>query len=155
ARRRTARSSPSPRQPPQGRSCRAQGNGSSFTSSRSMGDPRTLTELFFGAMDRAAARPVVLRYKRRDAWEGVSGAAVLERVQDVSLGLCELGVAPGDRVAILSENRPEWAFADYACLALRAADVPIYPTLPPKQIEYILRDSGAVAVFVSTKLQLD
>jgi len=120
-----------------------------------MADPRTLTELFFGAMDRAAARPAVLRYKRRDAWEGISGAAVLERVQDVSLGLCELGIGPGDRVAILSENRPEWAFADYACLALRAADVPIYPTLPPKQIEYILRDSGTAAVFVSSKMQLD
>jgi long-chain acyl-CoA synthetase len=120
-----------------------------------MADPRTLTELFFGAMDRAAARPVVLRYKRRDAWEGISGAAVLERVHDVSLGLCELGIGPGDRVAILSENRPEWAIADYACLALRAADVPIYPTLPPKQIEYILRDSGAAAVFVSSKMQLD
>ena len=120
-----------------------------------MADPRTLTELFFGAMDRAAARPVVLRYKRRDAWEGISGAAVLERVHDASLGLCELGIGPGDRVAILSENRPEWAFADYACLALRAVDVPIYPTLPPKQIEYILRDSGAAAVFVSSKVQLD
>jgi len=120
-----------------------------------MADPRTLTELFFGAMDRAAARPVVLRHKRRDAWEGISGAALLERVHDVSLGLCELGVGPGDRVAILSENRPEWAFADYACLALRAADVPIYPTLPPKQIEYILRDSGTAAVFVSSNMQLD
>ena len=62
---------------------------------------------------------------------------------------------PGDRVAILSENRPEWAIADYACLAARCADVPIYPTLPAKQVEYILRDSGAVAVFVSTAAQLE
>ena len=62
---------------------------------------------------------------------------------------------PGDRVAILSENRPEWAIADYACLAARCTDVPIYPTLPAKQAEYILRDSGAVAVLVSTAAQLD
>jgi long-chain acyl-CoA synthetase len=120
-----------------------------------MMEPRTLNQLFFGAMDRAAARPVILRYKHGDHWENVSGAALLERVHDVSLGLGELGIGAGSRVAILSENRPEWAFADYACLALRATDVPIYPTLPPKQIEYILRDSGAAAVFVSTKAQLD
>jgi long-chain acyl-CoA synthetase len=54
----------------------------------------------------------------------------------------------------MSENRPEWAIADYACLCARAADVPIYPTLPAKQAEYILRDSGAVAVFCSTAQQL-
>ena len=67
-----------------------------------------------------------------------------DQVQDLSLGLQELGVRRGDRVAILSENRPEWAIADYACLAARCTDVPIYPTLPAKQAEYILRDSGAV-----------
>jgi long-chain acyl-CoA synthetase len=78
----------------------------------------------------------------------------MARVQDVSLGLRDLGVGPGDRVAILSENRPEWAVADYACLALRAADVPIYPTLTAKQVAYILRDSGATTLFVSTKQQL-
>jgi long-chain acyl-CoA synthetase len=119
-----------------------------------MAEPRTLNELFLGAMDRMAARPAVLRRKHMGRWEDMSGSAVLERVHDVSLGLRDLGVGPGDRVAILSENRPEWAIADYACLALRAVDVPVYSTLPPKQIDYILRDSGAVAIFVSTKHQL-
>ena len=79
---------------------------------------------------------------------------VEERVRAVSVGLRELGIQPGDRVSILSENRPEWAIADYACLCARAADVPIYPTLPAKQVEYILRDSGAVVVFCSTATQL-
>ncbi len=78
-----------------------------------------------------------------------------ERVQDLSIGLQELGVRRGDRVAILSENRPEWAIADYACLAARCTDVPIYPTLPAKQAEYILRDSGAAAVLVSSAAQLE
>jgi len=55
----------------------------------------------------------------------------------------------------VSENRPEWALADYACLTARATDVPIYPTITPKQTEYILRDSEAVATFVSTAAQLD
>ncbi len=78
-----------------------------------------------------------------------------ERVRDLSIGLLELGVRPGDRVAILSENRPEWAIADYACLAARCTDVPIYPTLPAKQAEYILRDSGAVAILVSGETQFE
>jgi long-chain acyl-CoA synthetase len=78
-----------------------------------------------------------------------------ERVQDLSLGLVELGIQPGDRVAILSENRPEWAIADYACLTARCTDVPIYPTLPSKQAEYNLRDSGATAVFVSSRQQME
>jgi len=119
-----------------------------------MADPRTLNELFFGAMDRLAAKPAVLRRKNAGRWEDISGSVMLARVHDVSLGLRDLGVGAGDRVAILSENRPEWAMADYACLTLRAADVPIYPSLPAKQVEYILRDSGAAAVFVSTKQQL-
>ncbi|MEZ0334056.1 MAG: long-chain fatty acid--CoA ligase [Gemmatimonadales bacterium] len=91
-----------------------------------------------------------MRAKRGGHWTPIGYREVAEQVQDFSLGLLELGVRRGDRVAILSENRPEWAITDYACLAARAADVPIYPTLPARQAEYILRDSGAVAVVVST-----
>jgi long-chain acyl-CoA synthetase len=76
------------------------------------------------------------------------------QVENLSIGLQELGLRRGDRVAILSENRPEWAITDYACLAARCTDVPIYPTLPARQVEYILRDSGAVAVLVSSEAQL-
>jgi long-chain acyl-CoA synthetase len=97
---------------------------------------------------------VALRAKRDGRWTDLGYRDLAERVQDFSLGLRELGVRRGDRVAILSENRPEWAIADYACLAARAADVPIYPTLPARQAEYILRDSGAVAVVVSSAAQL-
>jgi long-chain acyl-CoA synthetase len=119
-----------------------------------MSEPTNLNQLFFDAMDRAADRPVVMRRKDAGRWEDISGAALLERVHDLSLGLRELGVRAKDRVAILSENRPEWAIADYGCLALCAADVPIYPTLPAKQIEYILRDSGVMVVFLSSQQQL-
>ncbi|MGH7703083.1 MAG: AMP-dependent synthetase/ligase, partial [Gemmatimonadales bacterium] len=117
--------------------------------------PRTLTELFFGAIERHGARPVAMRAKVGGAWTDLSYRELLGQVQGLSLGLLELGVRAGDRVAILSENRPEWAVADYACLAARCTDVPIYPTLPPKQAEYILRDSEAVAILVSTQAQLD
>ncbi|HYW06543.1 MAG TPA: long-chain fatty acid--CoA ligase, partial [Longimicrobium sp.] len=60
----------------------------------------------------------------------------------------------GDRVALLSENRPEWAIADYAITGMGAVDVPVYPTLPANQIAYILKDSGARAILVSTREQL-
>ncbi len=96
-----------------------------------------------------------MRAKRSGRWTPISYRELADGVHDFSLGLCELGVRRGDRVAILSENRPEWAITDYACLAARAADVPIYPTLPARQAEYILRDSGAVAVVVSTAAQLE
>jgi long-chain acyl-CoA synthetase len=96
-----------------------------------------------------------MRAKVEGRWRDITHHELADQVQDLSLGLLELGVRPGDRVAILSENRPEWAAADYACLAACCTDVPIYPTLPPKQIEYILRDSGAVAIFVSNEPLLD
>ncbi|MBA3319578.1 MAG: long-chain fatty acid--CoA ligase [Gemmatimonadales bacterium] len=105
-------------------------------------------------MDRLQSRPVALRTKCAGRWTDLGYRDMAERVQDLSIGLSELGVRPGDRVAILSENRPEWAIADYACLAARCTDVPIYPTLPARQAEYILRDSGAVAVLVSGAAQL-
>jgi long-chain acyl-CoA synthetase len=103
----------------------------------------------------AAARPVATRIKRDGRWRELSYRELAERVQAASIGLRELGIADGDRVAILSENRPEWAITDYACLAARCTDVPIYPTLPARQAEYILRDSGAVAVLVSSAAQLE
>jgi long-chain acyl-CoA synthetase len=98
---------------------------------------------------------VALRAKRGGRWTDIGYHDLADSVQDLSLGLLELGVRRGDRVAILSENRPEWAITDYACLAARAADVPIYPTLPARQVEYILRDSGAGAVVVSSAAQLE
>jgi long-chain acyl-CoA synthetase len=117
--------------------------------------PRTLTELYFGALERFGHRPVAVRAKRDGQWYELTYQQLADRVQDLSLGLLELGIAPGDRVAILSENRPEWAIADYACLAARCTDVPIYPSLPAKQVEYTLCDSGATAIFVSTRTQLE
>jgi long-chain acyl-CoA synthetase len=117
--------------------------------------PRTLNELFFGGLDRFGTRPVVLRVKHGGTWRDISYAEVKDRVQCVAAGLRELGVQAGSNVAILAENRPEWAYTDYGCLTIRCADVPIYPTLPAGQISYILRDSGAVACVVSSKAQLE
>jgi len=115
----------------------------------------TLTQLFFTTVDRHAGLPAAFRSKVGGAWTAVTHKQALERVQAISLGLRELGVTPGDKVAIVSENRPEWALSDYACLCARATDVPIYPTLTAKQTEYILSDSESVAVFCSTVAQVD
>ncbi len=120
-----------------------------------MSPPPTLTQIFFGATDRFEGRPAALRAKREGRWIPLSHAELLRQVHCASAGLLELGISAGDRVGILSENRPEWAISDYACLAARCVDVPVYATLPAKQVEYILRDSGVVAVCVSTRAQLD
>ncbi|HKE90425.1 MAG TPA: AMP-binding protein, partial [Gemmatimonadales bacterium] len=115
----------------------------------------TLTELFFEAVDRFAdKRPAALRAKIGGEWRTITHRDLARRVLSVAAGLKELGIRPGDRVSILSETRPEWAIADYACLCAQAADVPIYPTITPKQTEYILKDSGAVGVFCSTADQV-
>lgn len=110
--------------------------------------PGTLTELFFEALERFH-RDDAYQVKRDGRYQPISHATVHERVRRLALGLQELGLARGDRVAILSENRPEWAFADWACLSLGMADVPVYPTLPAAQITHILVNSGAAAIFVS------
>ena len=114
----------------------------------------TLNQLFFTTVERHADLPFAFRSKVAGMWVPIRHREASQRVQAISLGLRELGVQPGDRVAIVSENRPEWALTDYACLAARAADVPIYPTLTPKQTEYILHDSESVVVCCSTDAQV-
>lgn len=114
--------------------------------------PGTLTRLFFDAVTKYN-RPDALQFKSDAQWRSVSHATFAERVRRIARGLRAIGVNRGDHVAILAENRPEWALADYGCLTAGIADVPIYPTLIPEQIAYILNDSRCVAIFVSTSEQ--
>ncbi|HJQ12538.1 MAG TPA: long-chain fatty acid--CoA ligase [Gemmatimonadaceae bacterium] len=116
--------------------------------------PGTLNQLFFRAADKYN-KPDALQYKKDGTYHPISHAEVLNRVRHVARGLSSMGIRRGDRVAILSENRPEWAIADFACLTAGMTDVPIYPTIPADQIAYILRDSGATAIFVSNKEQAE
>lgn len=92
-----------------------------------------------------------LSYKIGDVWKHLSGAEVIEKIKRIALGLAELGVKAGDKIAIISENRPEWSFTDLAILSLRAVNVPIYTTQAVEQIRYILEDSGAKMLFISGK----
>ena len=93
--------------------------------------------------------------KENGRWVNVSTADFMFGVEELFLGLRALGICPGDRIAIISENRIEWAMADYATGALGAVTVPIYPTLSARQMEYVLRNSGAAVAFVSNAIQLD
>lgn len=112
----------------------------------------TVNRLFFGAVERFDSA-AALQHKVRGVWESIPHRTILERVRRTAFGLRALGIAPGDRVAILSENRPEWAIADYACVTSGVTDVPVYSTLPAEQIPFILNDSGAKVAFVSTSDQ--
>ena len=113
--------------------------------------PGTLTRLFFDAL--AHDKPDAMQVKIKGVYTPISSRTIGDRVRVIALGLQELGIKPGDRVALFSENRPEWALADYACLTASLTDVPLYPNLPPEQAAYILNDSGAVAIFVSDAVQ--
>ncbi len=114
--------------------------------------PTTLTRLFFDAVD-GYDRPNALQVKAGGAYQPISHRTLADRVRHAAFGLRALGLADGASIGILSENRPEWAIADYACLTARYLDVPIYPTLPAEQMAYVLRDAGAAAIFVSSAPQ--
>jgi long-chain acyl-CoA synthetase len=108
----------------------------------------TLPALCLAAIGRHA-KDDALNHKRAGKWIHVSAEAFISRVRDIALGLFELGVTKGDRVALLSENRPEWSIVDLAILSLGAINVPIYTTQAVEQVRYILEDSGARLIFVS------
>jgi long-chain acyl-CoA synthetase len=112
-----------------------------------------LTDLFYGAVD-THRRPDHLKHKVAGQWRDISSDEFRRAVEETSLGLRALGVEKGDRVALLSENRPEWAVADLATLGAAAVVVPIYATLTAPQALYILNDSEAKVLFVSTPTQL-
>ena len=117
-------------------------------------DRHTLNQIFFEAIDRFGPQEA-LRFKREGQWRSLSYREVELRVAHTAALLEAWGLQPGDRVAILSENQPEWAIVDYAALALGLIVVPVYPTLPADQVAFILRDAGARIVFASTVAQRD
>ena len=117
-------------------------------------DRHTLNEIFFEAIDRFGPQEA-LRFKEGGQWHSLSYREVELRVAHTAALLEAWKLNPGDRVAILSENRPDWALVDYAALALGLIVVPVYPTLPADQVAFILRDAEARIVFASTKAQLE
>ncbi len=112
--------------------------------------PQTIPHFCFESFRRHNKRDA-LAFKVDGVWNYLNGVEAIERVKRVAMGLAALGVKPGDRIAIISENRPEWSFVDLAILSLRAVNVPIYTTQAVDQIRFILENSGARMLFISGK----
>jgi long-chain acyl-CoA synthetase len=116
----------------------------------------TITEMFTSVTDTfiRESRPMY-RYKKDGTYHDLSFSRMREWVEEFAGGLAALGLQRADRLAIIGENRPEWVVADMGSLFLGAVDVPIYPTLTAKQVEYILNDSGTKIAVVSNQYQLN
>lgn len=116
----------------------------------------TITEMFIAVTDTFAneKRPMY-QYKKDGTYHDLSFKKMRDWVEQFAAGLSVLGLSKNDRLAIISENRPEWVVADIGTLFLGAVDVPIYPTLTAKQEEYILNDSGTKIAVVSNQYQLN
>ncbi|MEU6779893.1 AMP-binding protein [Nonomuraea angiospora] len=107
--------------------------------------------------DRARSTPgaVAMRHKDLGIWREVTWAAYWTQVELVAHALLALGVEPGDRVAVHSENRPEWLYADLGTVAVRGITVGLYPTNPPAEVAYLLADSGAKILIAEDQEQVD
>jgi long-chain acyl-CoA synthetase len=113
--------------------------------------PRTLVDIFRNLAD--TPKPDLLLHKQGGKWIPISTAEFMDRVKSVSCALEGLGVKQGGRVALLSENRPEWSIVDFACQCYGAVLVPIFPTMVADQVAYLMKDSGTTVAFASTSDQ--
>ncbi|MFN7964724.1 MAG: long-chain fatty acid--CoA ligase, partial [Acidobacteriota bacterium] len=111
-----------------------------------------LPALFAAAMAKTAHRELLGARAHRD-WSWHSPEEVSAAVREVAAGLIAAGLQPGERVGLISENRPEWVFTDFGAQHAALVDVPVYPTLPADQTAFILKDAQTKAVFVSNKAQ--
>lgn len=114
----------------------------------------TIPAMLRRTVERSGKRPALL-HKVSGKWEPITYTELAANVVKLARGLIDLGLKPGDRVSLLAENRPEWAATDLALTSLGAVNVPLYSTLPPPQVEYIVADSESVALIVSNQKQLD
>jgi long-chain acyl-CoA synthetase len=117
-------------------------------------EPTTLPEVYERVL-RDYPKPDTLNYKRDGVWHSIPSADMLRRAKAIAMGLNSQGVRHGDRVAIISESCIEWVLADQGCLFAGAVTVPIYPTLTPPQVRYILEDCVPKVLFVETLAKFD
>src|SRR5215831_729080 len=112
----------------------------------------TLNDIFFAVIDRNLEKVMV--YREAGKWLPISSSQFGEKVARSAHTLFSWGIRSGDRVAILSENRPEWPVADISSLLLGAVTVPLYTTLTAEQSAFVLSDAGCRVIFVSSDQQL-
>ena len=117
---------------------------------------QTISEMFDRITTKYAneTRPVLM-HKVEKQYRGISYAEHRRNVELFALGLASMGIGREDKIAIIAENRPEWVVADMAAVILGAVDVPVYPTLTAKQIEYIFNDAEVKVAIVSNTFQLN
>jgi long-chain acyl-CoA synthetase len=116
----------------------------------------TIPQMFRKVTEKFAreTRPALM-YKEGETYKGISYGELRRSVELFAFGLASLGLKRGDRVAIVSENRPEWVISDQAIVAFGAIDVPVYPTMTAKQAEFIFNDAGVRFAIVSNQFQLN
>jgi long-chain acyl-CoA synthetase len=126
-----------------------------FCHSKNM-ELRTLQDIFFARTTGHDADNLYVHYKRQrgELYRALSYKEFGDRVRAFAASLAAIGVADSERILIASESSPEWTVTDFAAILTGAVSVPVYPTLTAKQVEYILKDSGAIAAVVSNDFQL-
>ncbi|MBC7798844.1 MAG: long-chain fatty acid--CoA ligase [Pyrinomonadaceae bacterium] len=117
-------------------------------------EPTTLSALILRAA-KTRKRDDALNFKKDGVWLKISSDEMIERAENIALGLHDLGLKRGERIALMSANCPEWTIADAACQFAGIVNVPIYTTLNAQQVAYILRDSGAEFFILQNKKTLE
>lgn len=112
--------------------------------------PMTIADLFLLACE-TFKRNDSLNFKADGQWHAISSDKIIERSTNIALGIYSVGLRKGDRAVILAPNSPEWTFADAGCQFSGVIDVPIYTTLAPDAVAYILNDSEAKLIFLQNK----
>src|SRR5271154_5108933 len=122
-------------------------SAASTTGSQSIADliPRTVAEHAGGT---------ALRYKRDGVWQDVTYAELGDVVQEIGLGLIDIGLQPGERICILANTRPDWSYVDMAATSTGAVVVPIYPTNSPEECLWVISDSEATTIVCENDQQL-
>ena len=109
----------------------------------------------FRARCQQWAAQAALRHKKKGIWASISWSEYFDRARAIGMALHSLGVQPGEAIAILSDNRPEWLFADLGAQCMGILSTGIYPTSSPEQVQYILQDAGVRVLFVENQEQYD
>jgi len=114
---------------------------------------KTIADMIVHSASQFGDRPAV-RYKQEGEWRDVSFAELADIVQDIGLGLIDVGIEAGERVCILANTRPDWTYADMAATSAGAVVVPIYPTNSPEECQWVIGDSSAIAIVCEDEEQL-
>lgn len=116
--------------------------------------PQTVPEILFNTIQKFPTN-IALKIKKGDTYQSFTYRELGQQVEIITNALSFMDLKSGDKIAILSNNRPEWPISDFAIFCLGGVTVPIYQTLPPNQIEYILKDADVRAIFVENQEQFD